>query len=86
MNVLKKEVKLWLACIEEHEVQTITVKEKNIFKDEEVEYEATYEYCKRADEFLESENLNTQNDISMKNAYRKKMNLSTSNEIVNMQS
>ena len=82
MNILKKEVKLCLACMEEHEVQTVLVTEKNIFKDEEIEYEAIYEYCEHTDEFLEPENLNTRNDISMKNAYRKKMNLLTSDEIV----
>ena len=57
MKIVKKEVKLCLACMEEHEVQTVIVKEKNIFKGEKVEYDAMYEYCDRTDDFIEPENM-----------------------------
>lgn len=36
-------------CMEEHEVQTITVMENNVFKSVPVEYMAEYFYCDQAD-------------------------------------
>lgn len=73
MKIVKKEVKLCLACMEEHEVQTVIVKEKNTFQGEKVEYDAMYEYCDRTDDFIEPENMSAQNYISMKNAKRVKL-------------
>lgn len=82
MNILAIEKKLCTCCMEEHEVQTVTIKERNIFKGEKVEYIAEYFYCDRADEFYEDERQISLNDIAMKNAYRTKMGLLTSHQIV----
>ncbi|MBQ7796593.1 MAG: DUF4065 domain-containing protein [Lachnospiraceae bacterium] len=68
--------------MEEHEVKTVIVKEHTLFKDQEVEYEAMYEYCEYADEFITAEDMIRENDIAMKDAYRRRMGLLTSEEII----
>ena len=68
-------------CMQEHEVEFIREKEHNIFKGQNVEYEAVYMYCEHADEYFEDEALMTENDLAMKNAYRLKMQLLTVDEI-----
>lgn len=68
-------------CMEEHEVQMIEVREQNIFKQIKVEYPARFFYCKKADEYYADETMLQENDISMKNAYRREMGLLTSDEI-----
>lgn len=67
--------------MEEHEVYTIEVEETNIFKGEEVSYKAVYEYCDSTEEYYENEEMMASNDIAMKNAYRKKVGLLSSDEI-----
>ena len=42
MKVLKVEKKNCVCCMEEHEVKTVRIHEKNIFKNVEVEYKAIY--------------------------------------------
>ena len=73
MQIIKKEYKLCLCCMREHEVSTVKVPETNIFKGQQIEYTAVYEYCDAADELLAADEMITLNDIAMKDAYRKKM-------------
>ena len=68
-------------CMEEHEMQIITVVQHNEFKGVSVDYDAEYCYCDRADETYADEPQISANDIAMKNAYRKKMGLLTSHQI-----
>lgn len=82
MEIIKKVRRLCLCCMEEHEVQIVRVKQKTVFKNVPVEYYAEYEYCDKADEYHAVDEMISNNDISMKNAYRIKMNLLTTNEIV----
>ena len=81
MEIIRKERKLCLCCMEEHEVSYVRVKEENIFKDIQVEYDACYEYCDVADEYFSTDSLLSENDISLKNAYRKKVGLLESSQI-----
>ena len=81
MKVLKSEKKICVCCMEEHEVKIVRIHEKNIFKNIEVEYEATYFYCDLAEEFYADEEQARVNDLNMKNAYRKKVGLLKSDEI-----
>ena len=74
-------MKICPCCMEEHEEQTITITESNVFKNVPVEYEAVYYYCPRADETYADEQQIAANDIAMKNAYREKMKLLTSYQI-----
>ena len=81
METIRNEHKLCLCCMEEHEVSYVRVKEVNVFKGIQVEYDAFYEYCDVADEYFSTDNLISENDVSLKNAYRKKMGLLESNQI-----
>ena len=73
MKIIKTEKRICPCCMEEHDVQTIEVTEKNVFKGTPVEFKAEYIYCDRADETCAEEEQISANDISMKNAYREKM-------------
>ena len=73
---------LCLCCMEDHNVKTVRVPETNVFKSVRVNYEATYFYCDKADEYYSDEQMITENDISMKNAYRKQIGLLTTEDII----
>lgn len=73
---------LCTCCMENHEVKRVIIRENNIFKNTDVEYDAEYFYCENADEYFADESMATANDISMKNAYRKRCGLLTTSEIV----
>ncbi len=73
---------LCLCCMEEHDVKAVHITETNTFKNTQVSYEAQYFYCDNADEYYSNEQMITSNDISMKNAYRKKIGLLTTEEII----
>lgn len=70
MEVLKKEKKQCLCCMEEHEVQTIKIHEKVTFKGIPVEYDAIYEYCDKCESTLESEEMITENHNALLSAYQ----------------
>lgn len=80
-QLLNTKKMLCLSCMEEHEVDIICRREWNIFKNVSVEYVAEYYYCDKADEYYADEIQASNNDISMKNAYRSKMGLLTSEDI-----
>ena len=82
MRKLKSEKKLCLLCMEEHDVDIVEVVDDETFKGEEVSFRATYKYCSHADEFLESEEMIKMNSLAMKDAYREKVGLLTSQEIM----
>ena len=73
-------------CMEKHDVKTIKIKESTIFKGVPVEYDAYYTYCEVADETYADEDQISSNDIAMKNAYRKKNGLLTSDQIADIRS
>ena len=82
MRTIKSEKKLCLACMEEHEVQTIILTDNEEFKGAEVTFDATYDYCSHTDEYLETEEMIKANSLAMKDAYREKVGLLTSIEII----
>jgi hypothetical protein len=71
--------------MEEHEVKTVLVNECSIFKNVEVNYEASYQYCDKADEFYADEQQIQENDVRLKDAYRKAEGLLTSDFFRNNQ-
>jgi putative zinc finger/helix-turn-helix YgiT family protein len=81
METLKKEYKLCMCCMEEHDVSTVKISEHNTFKGQNVAYDAIYEYCNVADEFTATEEMVKNNDISFKDAFRHSVGLLTSQEI-----
>ncbi len=84
MRILKSEKKLCVSCMEEHEVKTVLVKEKNSFKNKKIEYDAVYTYCDISDELYADEIQMQENDIKLKNSYRRSEGLLTSEDIINI--
>lgn len=82
MKIVSSTQKLCLSCMKMHCVQNVLVTEETVYKKEPVYFGALYEYCVNSDEFTETEDMLKINDLSMKDAYRNKMNLLTSSEIV----
>ncbi len=81
MKVIKREMRLCPCCMEEHEVKTVLMDDQATFKNRKVEYDASYLFCDLAKEFYMDEQQIQDNDIRMKDAYRKKEGLLTSAEI-----
>ena len=82
MKILKKERKMCMSCMEEHEVFLVKVSESNVFKGQQVEYNAIYEYCENTEEYFATTDLISCNVIAMKNAYRKSKGLLLTDGVV----
>jgi putative zinc finger/helix-turn-helix YgiT family protein len=82
MDIISKEKKTCLSCMEEHEVSVVQVQEETVFKGITVKYTAVYEYCDRTEEFTATEEMIDKNDTAMKNAYRMATGLLTSDDII----
>ena len=72
-KILNTEKRLCTCCMENHEVQIIKVREKSTFKNKEIEYDAVYWYCDATEELYMDEKQMQENDIRLKDAYRKKV-------------
>lgn len=81
MKILKSEKRLCTCCMEEHEVKTVLLLENATFKNVKVDYEASYLYCDAAEEFYMDEQQMQENDMRLKDAYRRNEGLLTSSEI-----
>lgn len=86
MKMIKSEKRFCTCCMEEHEVKTVLVPEEATFKNVKVGYEAFYFYCDVAEELYMDEKQMQENDIRLKDAYRKEQGLLTSSEICNIRS
>lgn len=84
MNILKTEQKLCLSCMEEHNVNIVEVEEQVTYKNLEVEFISIYEYCANSDDYIETEDMIRTNSLAMKDAYRRKAGLLTSDDIKNI--
>ena len=84
MKILKSEKRLCTCCTEEHEVKTIVKEEQVKFKNRKVSFDSICSYCDREDEYYMDEVQMNDNDIAMKNAYRRIVGLLTSDEIVSI--
>lgn len=82
MKIIKSEKRLCTCCMEEHEVKTVLVKDQATFKNVNVDYDAFYLYCDAAEELYMDEQQIQENDIRLKDAYRKATGLLTSAEII----
>ena len=81
MNILEREKKLCISCMGDHFVDLVNEIESITFKGEKVEYNAIYEYCEKTESYLETEEMMRVNEISIRDAYREKMNLLTTKQI-----
>ena len=68
--------------MEEHEVKTVLVREYTTFKNVKVMYDASYLYCDIVDELYMDEQQMQENDIKLKDAYRREEGLLTSTQII----
>ena len=84
MKILATEKRVCSCCMEEHEVKIVQIKEKTTFKERKVSYDAVYTYCDVADELYMDEQQIQENDIRIKDAYRRSEGLLTSSEISNI--
>lgn len=82
MKIIETKNKLCLCCMEIHDVQIVEVEETTTFKGIPVKYFARYEYCDKADELLSGSEFTTNNDLALKNAYRRASHLLTTDEII----
>ena len=82
MKIIKSEKRICSCCMEEHEVKTVLVMNHATFKNCTVDYEATYLFCELAEELYMDEQQMQDNDIRLKDAYRKKEGLLTSSDII----
>lgn len=82
MKIIKSEKRLCTCCMEEHEVKTVLVNEQVTFKNMKVAYESFYLYCDAADELYMDEQQIKENDMRLKDAYRKSEGLLTSADII----
>ena len=69
LEVLRKEHKICICCMEDHDVSTVKCREKITLKGVPVEYDATYEYCDNAETFWSTEEMMTANHEAMIAAY-----------------
>lgn len=81
MKVIRSERRMCLCCMEEHEVKTVLVKEHATFKNRQVAYDALYTFCDVAEELYMDEQQMQDNDVRLKDAYRRDEGLLTSSEI-----
>lgn len=81
MKIIKSEKRICPCCMEEHEVKTVLVMDHVTFKNTTIEYEASYFFCELAEELYMDEQQMQDNDIRLKDAYRKKEGLLTSSDI-----
>ncbi len=81
MKIIKSEKRICSCCMEEHEVKTVLVMDHATFKNRVVDYEASYLFCELAEELYMDEQQIQDNDIRLKDAYRKKEGLLTSSDI-----
>lgn len=84
MDTIQTVNRLCECCMEEHAVQHVVIHENTQFKGVSVPYDAHYYYCNRADELYADEDMIAQNDIAMKNEYRKTCGLLTVDEIIDI--
>ena len=82
MKTIKSEKRLCTCCMEEHEVKTVLVREYTTFKNVKVMYDASYLYCDIVDELYMDEQQMQENDIKLKDAYRREEGLLTSTQII----
>lgn len=86
MQIIHSENTICTCCMEKHEVKTVLMKEHTTFKNTAVEHDAVYFYCDAADELYMDEQQMRENDIRLKDAYRRQNNLLTSEQIMDIRS
>ena len=82
MKLIKTLNTICPSCMKRHDLQIVEEQEDHIFKGEEVSCVETFYYCGETDEMFSDGPMMNANSLSMKDAYRAKMGLLTSDEII----
>ncbi len=82
MKILSIEKRFCTSCMEEHDVKRVEIQEENIFKSEYIVYPAEYYYCDIDDEYYAEDAMISRNGLALRNAYRQKMGLLTTDQII----
>ncbi len=82
MKTIHSEYKLCTCCMQKHEVKKVQIEDYTEFKNVPINFKATYFFCDQAEEFYADEVMMRENDIAVKDAYRKSQGLLTSKSIV----
>lgn len=82
MRTVGKRLAVCPFCLEEHELKEVEEKETTIFKGERITYKATRLFCETSEEFFEDEKIIGDNDLRIKDAYRERLGLLKSSDIV----
>ncbi len=64
---------LCLMCMKEHHTKVIKERTKDIYKNEEIEYDTKMFFCPNTEEYYIPEDFIIENDKNMKDTYRKKL-------------
>ena len=84
MRILGIEKRVCPCCMEDHDVKIVEIEEENVFKGEHIIYPAEYYYCENDDEYYAEDSMISRNGLSLRNAYRQKMGLLTTGEIIDI--
>mgnify|MGYP004702949699 CR=1 FL=1 len=85
-TIINSEKQFCIHCMEIHDIYIVETIENTIFKDQEVEFKAQYNYCENTESYTENETQIKLNDLKMKDAYRQLKGLLTSDEIKQIRS
>ena len=77
MKVIDIEKKFCVSCMTEHDVKRVVFDDENIYKGVTVIYPCECFYCEKTDEYYEEDEMINKNGLSLRNAYRKKVGLPT---------
>lgn len=69
------EVILCPCCMQYHAVKRVSARQYSVFKEKYISFDIDFFYCENTDTAFETEEQMSANDLSMKNAYRRKMGL-----------
>lgn len=86
MKILSIEKRFCPFCMEEHDVKRVVIEEENDFKGEHIVYPAEYFYCENDDEYYAEDEMISLNSLSLRNVYRKKVGLLSTNQIMSIRS
>ncbi|MBM4236252.1 MAG: DUF4065 domain-containing protein [Firmicutes bacterium] len=82
MKTVSSSVELCVSCMEKHKVDVVQIEEHETYKNKEVGFIATYEYCSNTKELFETENMIRANSLAMKDAYRGEVGLLKAEDII----
>lgn len=82
MKKLNSTVKFCPICLKKHEITRVEMNQSDVFLNQEISYDARYDYCDITNQFWSDQELLKDNSIRLKDAYRMANGLLTSEQII----